>query len=248
MQEEADRIWDEKILEYVYLGLILFMLALYEWWEWFFNQPRRPWIPTVIAVVFAAFASIKLRPLFKTYRQLKLGRDGERTVGQELEKLRAHGYQVYHDFLADGFNIDHIVIGPTGVFTVNTKTVSKPKDTDAKIEYDGVTVRVPGTSLDRDPIAQAKAERDFIRNWIKEKANRNVPVRPAVAFVGWYVAKQPDGADVWVLNVPGLMSFIQHERSELSQDDIVCICGILEAHILQKQESLSGDRTKAWSV
>ena len=86
------------------------------------------------------------------------------------------GTAVYHDFLADGFNIDHIVIGPTGVFTINTKAVSKPKDPNARIEYDGTRITIPGTKLDRDPIAQAKAERDFIRNWLRDNANRNAPV------------------------------------------------------------------------
>jgi hypothetical protein len=234
-------------MDYFMFALLLLALALFEWFGWVFKVPRLPWVATVFAVGYITYASIKLRPLLKKYRELKLGRDGERTVGQELEKLRAQGYRVYHDFLAESFNIDHLVIGATGVFTVNTKTISKPKRSDAKIDYDGRVVRVPGTSLDRDPIAQAKAERDFIRNWIQEKANRNVPVRSAVVFVGWYVAKQPDGAEVWVLNTTGLMSFIQHERSELSQDDITYICGVLEAHILQKQELLSEHRTKTWS-
>jgi hypothetical protein len=191
---------------------------------------------------------IRARPLYNLHRQLKLGRDGERTVGQELEKLRAYGYRIYHDFLADGFNIDHIVIGPTGVFTINTKTISKPKDSDAQIDYDGQVIKIPGTTLDRDPIAQAKAERDFIRNWIRDNANRVAPVRSAVVFVGWYTAKRPEGAEVWVLNTNGLMSFIQNERSELSQDDIVHICRILEDHILKKQKDLYDSPTKTWST
>ena len=243
-----DRVWEDKIGFYFTLTLFLIVLAFWDWWSWFFKTPRLPWLTTVLAVGFATFAAIKVRPLYKKYRQLKLGCDGERIVGQELEKLRAYGYRVYHDFLADGFNIDHIVIGPTGVFTINTKTISKPKNPDAKIDYDGRVVTILGTPFDRDPIAQAKAERDFIRNWIRDNANRNAPVRPAVVFVGWYTAKRPEGAEVWVLNTTGLMSFIQNERSELSQDDIVHICGILEDHILKKQKDLYRGPTKTWSA
>ncbi|MGD0652327.1 MAG: nuclease-related domain-containing protein [Verrucomicrobiia bacterium] len=246
LQEQMDRVWDEKIDFYLLTALVVGALAFWDWWFWFFKIPRLPWITTVIAIGYIAFAAIRLRPLYKRYCQLKLGRDGERTVGQELEKLRAHGYRVYHDFLADGFNIDHIVIGPTGVFTINTKAVSKPKDPNAKIEYDGTRVTIPGTKLDRDPIAQAKAERDFIRKWIRENANRDAPVRPAVVFVGWYTARRPEGAEVWVLNVSGLLSFIQNEHSELSEDDIVHICGILEAHILKKQRDLYDKLSPSW--
>jgi hypothetical protein len=246
LQEEMDRVWDDKITDYFLKASFLVALAFVEWWGWFFKVPRLPWVMTVLAVGYAAYVALRSRPLFRHYRQLKLGRDGERTIGQELEKLRAHGYRVYHDFLADGFNIDHIVIGPTGVFTINTKAVSKPKDPNARIEYDGTRITIPGTKLDRDPIAQAKAERDFIHNWLRDNANRNAPVRPAVVFVGWYTAKRPEGAEVWVLNTTGLMSFIQNERSELSQDDIVHICGILEAHILKKQRDLYDKLSPSW--
>jgi hypothetical protein len=238
VQAEMDRLWEDKIEHYCLIAAFISALALYEWWEWFFRAPRLPWIPTVFAVGYAVYAAVRIWPLYKKHRQLKQGRDGERTVGQELEKLRAHGYRVYHDFLAEGFNIDHIVIGPTGVFTIETKTISKPINPDAKIQYDGQVVRVPGTKLDRDPIAQAKAERDFIRKWIGEKANRAAPVRPAVVFVGWYTERRPEGAEVWVLNTTALMSFIQHEHAMLSQDDIVHIGGILEDHILMKEENL----------
>jgi hypothetical protein len=44
------------------------------------------------------------------------------------------------------------------------------------------------------------------------------------------------------------MSFIQNEHSELSQDDIVHICGIFEEHIIHKQKQLSaGSWYTTWS-
>jgi hypothetical protein len=248
LQEEMDRLWDQKIDFYFVTSLFLCVLAVWDWCSWLFKVPRLPWMTTAMAVVYIVYAAIRVRPLRKKYRLLKLGRDGERIVGQELEKLRAHGYRVYHDFLADKFNIDHIIIGPTGVFTINTKAVSKPKNLDTKIEYDGDVITVPGTRFDRDPIAQAKAERDHIRKWIRENANRDASVRPAVVFVGWYIAKQPEGAEVWVLNVTGLLSFIQNEHSELSQDDIVHISSIFETHILKKQRDLYDKLSPSWTT
>jgi hypothetical protein len=238
LQEEIDRLREDKLDFYLFVGAMLGIMVFMEWAQVLFKLPRQPWLFTLMFAGFVAYAYFKLRPVYTQLQQLKLGRDGERTVGQELEKLRAKGYRVYHDFIADGFNIDHIVIGPTGVFTVETKTFRKPKSPEAEIYYDGRIVTVPGAKLDRDPVAQAKAERDFMRNWIRDNANRNAPVRPAVVFVGWYTQKQPEGAEVWVLNTTGLVSFIQHERAELSQDDIAHISGILETHILKKQNDL----------
>ena len=53
--------------------------------------------------------------------KLKLGRDAELAVASELIELQSHGYQVFHDIQADGFNIDHLVVGPNGIFAIETK-------------------------------------------------------------------------------------------------------------------------------
>jgi hypothetical protein len=61
---------------------------------------------------------------------LRLGLEGERTVGHALEELRVYGYQVFHDIPGNKFNIDHVIAGPAGIFTIETKTRSKPGDGD----------------------------------------------------------------------------------------------------------------------
>jgi hypothetical protein len=52
----------------------------------------------------------------------EVGAAGERRVGDRLDRLKAHGWNVLHSVpLKSGADIDHIVIGPGGVFTINTK-------------------------------------------------------------------------------------------------------------------------------
>ncbi len=57
-------------------------------------------------------------------RAWRVGAGGEETVGGRLDKLVKHGWHVLHAVpVGDrGSDIDHVVIGPGGVFTVNTKT------------------------------------------------------------------------------------------------------------------------------
>jgi Nuclease-related domain len=50
------------------------------------------------------------------------GADGERLVGGVLESLHGEGWRVLHDISFGGANIDHVAIGPGGVFTVETKS------------------------------------------------------------------------------------------------------------------------------
>ena len=54
------------------------------------------------------------------------GEAGERLVGAELDRLAPHEWWVFHAIPrgSAGTDIDHLVIGVGGVFTVNTKNVS----------------------------------------------------------------------------------------------------------------------------
>jgi Nuclease-related domain len=57
-------------------------------------------------------------------RSWRVGAGGEETVGARLEKLRKHGWHILHAVPVGerGSDIDHVVIGPGGVYTLNTKT------------------------------------------------------------------------------------------------------------------------------
>jgi hypothetical protein len=46
---------------------------------------------------------------------------GERAVGDALSVLEAEGYVVLHDLDTGRGNVDHVVLGPTGAFVIETK-------------------------------------------------------------------------------------------------------------------------------
>jgi len=56
-------------------------------------------------------------------RAWRKGADGEESVGIRLEKLAEYGWHVLHSVPVGqrGSDIDHLLIGPGGVFTINTK-------------------------------------------------------------------------------------------------------------------------------
>lgn len=64
------------------------------------------------------------------YRKHEQAHDGmlaERITGMQLNRLVASGCIVLHDLPAAGFNIDHVVIAPRGVYAVETKSVRNPR-------------------------------------------------------------------------------------------------------------------------
>ena len=120
---------------------------------------------------------MSLRPKLKALRQ---GSDGEKAVGEFLERLRGNGYQVFHDIIAKGFNIDQVLIGPTGIYARETKTLSKPIGRDARITLDAGRVLKGGIELDRNPATQARAQAGWLRSQLEESTGRKLEVFPVV--------------------------------------------------------------------
>lgn len=80
------------------------------------------WASAAIVTVYFMWKAVTL---VRRRRDLRIGMAGEMAAGEELNRLMFDGYHVYHDFPAVRFNIDHILVGPPGVFAVETKARSK---------------------------------------------------------------------------------------------------------------------------
>jgi hypothetical protein len=120
------------------------------------------------------------------------GASGEEQVGALLEGLTGTGWRVIHDATLGRGNVDHILIGPAGVLTIETKSHPGP-----------IRVgRVHGATLGQAR-AQAKAIRRvtgveveplivYSRAWVDRPLSRRKGVRvlPARMLLG-FLAKRP---------------------------------------------------------
>ena len=231
IDEEIQRIIDEKIDEYAAWGSIFIGLMLFEWARAYFAMPPQPIAFTIVGVIGGGYTLVRIWMYQGKLRSLRQARDGEKAVGQYLEALREKGYRVFHDIVGKGFNIDHALIGPAGVFSIETKTISKPVKGQSEVSYDGQTVRVNGFTPDRDPVVQAKAQASWLIEFIKESTGKTPKVRPVVLYPGWYISPQPKGAQVWVLNPKSLPAFLEHEDVVLGAEDVKLIAYHLSRYI-----------------
>jgi hypothetical protein len=145
---------------------------------------------TVVGILGSiAYCMAKLLRLQRRQDQLRVGYDAELAVGQELDQLMRQGAAVFHDFPAENFNIDHIVISRVGVFAVETKGRAKPvqeKGKPARVEYDGTTLKFFSWT-ETAPLAQAERQAKWLKNWLTKAVGEPVSVRPLVAIPGWFV-------------------------------------------------------------
>jgi hypothetical protein len=222
LDEEIQRVMEDDILGYLMAAGFSIALALQEWWRWYKSTPPQPVIFSIIAICALAITIRKFVLVRRRIKMLRLARDGERTVGQYLEGFREIGYRVLHDIVGDNFNIDHLLIGPKGVFTIETKTMTKPTRGKPEIDYDGTQILVNGFKPDRDPVVQAKAQAHWIKELVKELTGKTITVRPAVVYPGWFVnqTNRKNRPDVWVLNPKALATFIENTEGELSDEDV----------------------------
>jgi len=110
------------LMPYLTVVLALFMIMLMQWHSHLQNLPPAPRLWTILFALSVIVTAWKLRPKLARIKNIKQGRDGEKAVGQYLENLRQEGAKVFHDIRGDNFNVDHVVIGPTGLFVIETKT------------------------------------------------------------------------------------------------------------------------------
>ena len=115
---------------------------------------------------------------FKTdERAWRLGRQGEQLVANELAQLPA-GWHCLHavEVGSRGSDVDHVVIGPAGVFTINAK--HHPQ---AKIWVGGNTVMVNGY---RQPyVRNSRHEAGRATKLLSRAAGFRVDVRGVIAVV-----------------------------------------------------------------
>ncbi len=214
------------------VALLLAVVALLEGVRAWFNSPPTPWLMGFMAFAAVAYAVWRTRKALKVAASLRLARDGEVAIGQYLEDLRRSGFSVFHDVQGENFNIDHAIVGPKGVFSIETKTWRKPRSPDATITFDGEELRAAGFLPSRDPIIQGKAQASWLASLLEELTGRKVAVRPVVLFPGWYV-EQAKGSfkEIWVLNPKALPTFLGNEPDRHAPDEVAMLASHLSRHI-----------------
>ncbi len=157
-----------------------------------------------------------------------LGIGGERLVADELRELERLGCHVIHDVPSSrpGANVDHVVVGPPGVFAIETKTRTKKKD--SRIKFDGVILTIDGHDHAKEIREQVEACCTEISNDIRAMTGKSIPVRGVVLFPVWYVDNpRPTSHKLWVFNPKSFVSFLQYEERVLDDEAVYAIASQL---------------------
>lgn len=159
--------------------------------------------------------------VIKNRRKLILGHESELAIGQGLNELIRDGAWVFHDFPADGFNIDHIVISFKGVLAIETKARSKPTDhrgktTSWEVLYDGSNLSFPSWS-ENAPLDQAERQARWLQDWLTSAVGEAVSVKPILILPGWFI-KRTNHSGVYTFNGKNPKMLLQITQEILSPE------------------------------
>lgn len=149
LRNRMEEYWETNVNEQLIAGAFVFSALIMGW-----NVVLVPGytvntmiIFTVIGLGYLLYLFLKIKRKLPYYRCLKKGLLGERLVEEQVNEIRKAGFDVFHDvILKDEHgteNIDHVIIGPSGVFTLETKNwTAKGVPQDDRITFDGEVLKI----------------------------------------------------------------------------------------------------------
>lgn len=224
---QLDTIWEEFTVKFlVSIGCGMLSSMFWPMVLAFLNAPQyRVWALIPIAPALAlGFLTIhylnEAGTLVGKARNYRLGLRGEQAVAEALTEVASAGYRVFHDLPGgDTWNIDHVVVGPQGVFVIETKARSRRavtgKQPAHKVGYDAETLYFP-TGEDRQAIPQARRNAKWVAEYLTKKTGERVDAAPLVVLPGWYVERgAADTKGLAAMNATYLKKYLANQPSQL---------------------------------
>ena len=151
---------------------------------------------TVSATAWMIASIAHATRMHRDLRNCRFGLRGEQAVAEALADptIVAAGYTTFHDVPGDGtWNIDHVVVGPSGVFVLETKTRSRRAanrdQPEHKVGYDGQNLRFPWGE-DRKAVKQVEQNTKWVRRFVNAFAPEDITFQPVIVVPGWFVEAQ----------------------------------------------------------
>jgi len=238
LDKEIDKLVNDEAMSLVMMLVFMGIMTMLEWVRWWREIPYTPYLYTIFFIGLLIYTLPKIIKIRKQLKSLRLGRDGEKAVGQYLETLRESGAKIFHDIPGQNFNLDHVVIASSGIYVIETKTYSKPEKGRPVIIFDGQSIRLNNLPENNKPIIQVTAASSWLKSLLQESTGKKFDTKPVVVFPGWFIepTSEARNSDVWVLNPKALPTFISNSKNMVSDEEISMAAFHLSRYIRSYKE------------
>ena len=192
---------------------------------WIYASAQRislgPWVAAMIVFIGAAKAVVEPNHI----RAWAIGAEGEAITARELAKLPAP-HVALHDFRIPGTrsNVDHVVIGPGGVFVVETKRMQ------GRLRVRRGVVYIGGRRTGM--VEEVMGEAQVVQTALDGHGYGHLRVQPLLYLqkveVGW-ILPRPGG--IPILMGRGLRRHIQRTSTVLDDATVLAVQRVLETSL-----------------
>lgn len=149
------------------------------------------------------------------------GARGEERVSEILKTL-PDVYHVFNDFVARGSHVDHVVVGPGGVFAVETKFWR------GKVTVEEGRILLDGQLPDRSPLSQANREAVLVRGALAD-AGWKGDVTPVLVFASdTFAARRADIRGTVVMNASEIRESFSSDRVVIPPAELERLVSLME--------------------
>lgn len=198
MREAAQRFRDElealSRRQSTYLGaslMFVFIFAVahtFEAHQLFDGYPA--WQLYVLLATLLAAAGLVVYQLGRTiqqWREVRYLRDANIAVGHSLQRIAVGHGRVFHDVATPAGVVDHVLVGPGGIYAVNVVAHRAMRRESVEIADGKLRFRPDGTQIAINDIA-AKTTR--LEQEFRDLLKNSVRVRSVIAVPGWHAENQ----------------------------------------------------------
>ena len=227
VREELDKILNDDVGAYLAVVVAVALLAGWEWFRWWSHLPPQPIVITIVAVAVICFCTLRITKARKDIRMLAQGEKGERRISELLRPLRAKNYVTFDDLITSQGNVDHAVVGPGGVFAIETKAYNVFGAGRASVREDGRLMLNANEAIG-DPLKQARSSAALVSEELERHLRRKFWVEPVLILPGWKVDEPTHETRVTVLSDKTIAEFFNSRPQKLNPTDIREICAHLD--------------------
>jgi hypothetical protein len=165
----------------------------------------------VFVIAVAAMKYLEKYGLDKAKRSkdAERGAEAEEAVGAILDIL-PEGNFVIHDFDSGKGNIDHILIGPKGIFTLETKSHA------GKVSSDGEKLLRNGRPFEKDFLKQAWAQCYLVREILAKWGITTPLPEPVILFTKASIEVRGKTKGIEIIGINYLPKFIERLPDKIS--------------------------------
>jgi len=197
-----------------------------EWTQKVAGTAPDPRFWTLLSLIVTVYGGVQVFRLHRRLSHVGTGKQANQKVLEILDRIRSKGFVAFHGLAGNSRNIDHVVVGPAGVYTIEAKARSGSGTIDYRSDNELVFA---GRIKDGRPLHQARSSAHAVQTRLNENLDESRRVKALVVFLGnWRVHREREDFSVDVTTADQLEDYFDTQPPELTSKEIAQICSRLD--------------------